>query len=152
MKVETPKEKEINKTIQSLKQERETIRSRKTISCPQCNKRTALKNATIIIDYWYQQPYGCTEGDNWLFNEYQYFCSCCQEKTRAYIGTFDLVNWNKSELKPEALKLPRVQLFDFIKHHLQYFGETLMSYDDGDLSIEQLREKNKKFSEQYDVY
>lgn len=139
-------EQKLKQQINKIEQRIETIRSRKMITCPECKKRTAISKATIVEDYWYVRPSGCMGGDYWKFNEYWYCCSKCGKTSRAYITTWDIDRETK-EIKTAVLKEPRIVLFNFIKEHLEHFGEVLKSYDDGNLTLDQLREKNKERKE-----
>lgn len=153
MNLQSPKERELTEQIDFLEAERENVRKQKTITCPSCKKRTQLRNAIVIDKYHYVRPYSCSGGDYWATsNEYIFYCTKCDSGYRAYTGSWDTISYDSEEIKPEALKETRVQLYLLIKEYHRYFGETLDSYDDGGLTIDQLREKNKKAKEQRDLY
>jgi hypothetical protein len=144
MRLQTPKEIQIEKQITELENELQVLRSNKMIQCPKCKKKTRLNKATVIDKYHYVRPSGCSGGDYHTFsNEYYLYCEKCDTFNRVYIGGWDRVSWNSDEFKPEALKDPRVQLYLFIKEHHRYFGEKLKDYDEGG-TITEIRERNKK--------
>lgn len=144
--LETPKEKKIKAQISELKQQLIECQQRRTITCPHCNKKTPLADATVITLNSYVPPRGCTEGDYYTFSEYLYYCNKCDGYERAYVGSFDK-DWDTKEIHPEKLKLPRVCLFLFIEKFHHYFGEKLELYGEEErrsLTIDDIREINKK--------
>jgi len=136
----------IDHQISSLEEQKQTIKLRQMVTCPHCKKRTRISKATIIVDYFYVPPRGCTGGDYWNFNEYLYCCSKCNVNTRAYIGSWDK-DWKTEELTLSALKEARVILFNFIKKNIEYFGEVLKSYDEKRLELDELRALNEERKE-----
>jgi hypothetical protein len=149
--LQSPKERELNEKINFLQTERELVRAQKTITCPSCKKRTQLRKATVIREHHYIRPYSCSGGDYWTFSEYNFYCNKCDSFNRAYTGSFDKEWQDDKKFKPEALKETRVQLYLLIKEYISYFGEVLDNYDDN-LTITQLRKKNKERKEQRDLY
>jgi len=152
MNLQSPKERELTEKIEFLQAERESVRSQKTITCPSCTKRTQLRNAVIIREHHYIRPYSCSGGDYWTFSdEYKFYCKKCDSFHRVYTGSFDKEWMDDKKFKPEALKETRVQLYLLIKEYISYFGEVLDNYDDN-LTIDQLREKNRIAKEQRESY
>ena len=139
---------EIDKTIADLRNQKEQILKSRTVKCSHCNKRTALKNATVVRNFSYVPPSGCTDGAYWATNgEYNYYCAKCGHFNRAYV-----LGWEKEgktnnhvSLKPETRKydIDRVALHKFIEMHYSYFGEHLDDYDKGG-TIEEMRERDIK--------
>mgnify|MGYP000318323032 CR=1 FL=1 len=148
MNIQSRKEKKLIESINLLEGQLDDVRAQRTITCTHCEKRTQIKKATIIKDNYYVQPSGCTGGDYWTFNEYLFYCSKCNNTNRAYIGSWDKLEWDGggkiTNIKPESQKEDRVKLFFLIKEYQQYFSEVLISYDDLNISLEQLRIKNKE--------
>ena len=142
------REKEIDKEIEALREEKQELKSRRKVKCLHCKKHTPLKNALVVRTHWYTSPHGCTGGDYWNFGEYQFFCTKCEEFSRAYIGSWEK-HWRSGKVKPEALKDPRVKLFNFIKKHSEFVGEFLDSYDgqDNNMTIEDLRTRKREREE-----
>jgi len=134
------REDQIELEIQALSEEREQIRSRKTIKC-ECGKRTPLKKLIAIREYYYVSPHGCTGGDYWdLSNEYTWYCSKCEKWHRVYKSSFDSIQF------PDAKNLPlRATNYEFLHSHIQYVGEVLDRYGkhDGD-TLTEIREANAK--------
>lgn len=148
---ETRREKELKKQIIELHDQLHKHRENKSIKCPSCGRRTKIKNATMITCYHYIKPSGCMDGDYWVFShEYMYYCAKCDSFNRAYIGSFDQIDYGKdyseSNMRPEALKLERVQLYYLIDQHSHLFGESLSDYDYKG-TIEDFREANRKHDE-----
>ena len=136
------REQEINQEIEDLHTEKQSLKSRRMITCLNCQKRTSLPKAIIIRTHWYTQPHGCTGGDYWNFGEYLHVCLKCNHSNRAYIGSWEK-HWRTGKIKSKALKDPRVKLFIFLKEHIQYVGEVLDTYDghDDNKTLDEIREK-----------
>lgn len=129
------REQQIEQEIESLYVEKESIRSRRTLKCPKCEKRTALTKWTLIRDHHYVQPYSCTGGDYWTFQEYQIFCPKCEQFSRVYFSEWDKKYEGGSELN---------NMFEYIKEHSEYFGEQLGTWGDRyHGTIDHIREMNK---------
>ncbi len=148
---ETKRERELKQQIAKLQGELTTHRKNKSIKCPCCGKRTQIKNATILTCYHYISPHGCMGGDYWRFShEYTYYCAKCDSFTRAYIGSFDQIdygdNYKESNMTPEALELERVQMYYLIDKNSHLFGEQLDDYDYKG-TIADIRKANKKREE-----
>lgn len=49
------------------------------ITCPSCKNEQLVKDTTHVTDHWYESPYGCTGGDNWLTNygSDRFVCNAC---------------------------------------------------------------------------
>lgn len=49
------------------------------ITCPSCQNTQLVKDSTHVTDHWYESPYGCTGGDNWLTNygSDKFICNQC---------------------------------------------------------------------------
>lgn len=139
----------IDKEIAALRERKVQLLKNKTIKCPKCEKRTALKNATIISNYHYVKPYGCTEGDYWTFSDnYHYYCNKCGNFTRTYIMSWEKKGESKMYLNTQKQKEEddRVRFYNFTKEHYQYFGERLDSYSKGG-TIDEIRAQDKKDKE-----
>lgn len=148
---ETRRERELKKQIAELQTQLVEHRENKSIKCPCCDKRTKIKKATVITCYHYIEPHGCMGGDYWLFShEYMFYCAKCDSFNRAYIGSFDQIdygdNYKESNMRPEALKLERVQMYYLIDKNSHLFGESLVDYNYKG-TIEDFRKANKKREE-----
>ena len=156
MNLESPKEKFITEKIELLEAERDSVRSKRTIQCEHCEKRTQIGKATIISDHHYVKPYSCSGGDYWNFNEYLYFWQKCCKPNRAYIGSWNKIKYDGgdklSNITPESLTDPRVKMYLIIKEYNRYFGEHLQSYDDLGGSLDDLRKKNEERKERKNEY
>lgn len=134
---------EIDGQIAALRERREQILRSRSIKCPKCERRTLLKNATVIRTFSYVPPYGCTGGAYWAADgEYQYYCSKCDQFNRAYV-----FEWDKERVPDRKYDIDRIALYEFIKTHYSYFGERLDNYDKGG-TIDDIREKDKKRKQQ----
>ncbi len=58
-----------------------------------CGAILRPKDVTYIRTYWYEGPYGCTDGDIWHIGEGQFNCPKCGARTRLY----DLPEFNQKE-------------------------------------------------------
>ena len=147
MKLETKREKRIGDEITALEQERNVLRSRKLVKCPKCEKGTQLSKAILIRKYHYIPPRGCTGGDYNTFGEYQYLCLKCGKLNRAYVGSWDRIDYHEGNkfdnMTEKSLKDPKVQLYFFIEKHESYFGEVLSDYEYGCETLDELRAKNE---------
>jgi len=129
MILETKREKEIAQQILHLKEEVEDIKSRKTIKCDSCEKRTPINKVLILKKYQYESPYGCTGGDYWSFgNEYKWWCDKCGTWERAYTVSSYATKSNDK--------------YEFIHNHINYFGEVLDLYREE--TIQEIRNNMKK--------
>ena len=148
IRLETKRERRIDEEIAVLEQERTDLLSRKTIKCPKCEKGTQLSKAILINKYHYVSPHGCTGGDYHTFNEYQYLCMKCEKITRAYVGSWDRIDYREGDklanMTEESLKDPKVQMYFFISKHKNYFGETLSDYGYNYTTLDELRAHDKK--------
>lgn len=84
-------EKQIKARLKELSAEQDTlhdqldeIKARKTLKCQKCGKRTQVKKLTLIQTHWYVRPYGCTGGDYWNEGEKQFDCPKCGFRNRDY--------------------------------------------------------------------
>lgn len=133
------KVKEIDKIIADLHSQKERMLRSRTVKCPKCEKRTALKNATVIRSFSYVPPHGCTEGAYWAADgEYQYYCGKCDHFNRAYV-----LSWDKERVAERKYDIDRIALYEFIKTHYSYFGEQLDYYGEGG-TIDNIRTKDKE--------
>lgn len=122
------REQQIDKEIEALEEERELVRSRKTLAC-ECGKRSQLSKWILISDYHYIRPYGCMGGDYWeSSNEYHLICPKCDGVGRVYHASYEDED---SEMNT---------LYKFVHDHARYFGERLKSYKEG-CDVEELRKK-----------
>lgn len=133
------REDQIGLEIEALIEEREQIRSRKTIKC-ECGKRTPLKKLIVIKYFYYVDPHGCTGGDYWDFSkEYKWYCTKCEKWHRVYASNFDSIQFNVKTLPLRATN------YEFLHSHIQYVGEVLERYGkhDGN-TLTEIREANAK--------
>ena len=145
---ESKREKELKDQIAKLHLELITVRSNKTILCECCRKRTKLSNATAVRRYHYIEPHGCTGGDYWMFShEYLFHCAKCGASNRAYVGSWDKVDWSEDitveNTHPRSLKEYRVKTYFLIDKNYRLFGEKLDDFKYGN-TIEEIREANKE--------
>lgn len=122
LEIEKHKEK-----ISKLMEELHKVKKRKRIKCPKCEKRTRIDKVTVLREYHYVRPSGCTDGDYWDFSyKYEWACEKCD--------TWNVVFWGKSyQDEPPAN-------YKFVHNHLPEFGEVLDHY--GELQIEEIRKNN----------
>lgn len=154
-------EEQIKKQIQSLYKKIETNKKRRTITCPECKHKTRVANATVIRDWYYIPPSGCTEGAYWTFDdtEYFYFCHNCKKCTRTFIHRhydYDKKGYVNEE-KPKNNKrgdITRLKLYYSIHDNINCVGEILNSYNDisKGTTLEALREKKKREEESKHSY
>lgn len=50
-----------------------------------CGAWHPIKELTYIQTHWYNEPYGCTGGDNWYAGEGQWRCPSCGHLNRLYV-------------------------------------------------------------------
>lgn len=95
----------LRQQIKSLEQEIEDTKANSYFTCPNCEKKTKVKNVTLVARQHYVEPYSCSGGDYWTFQEWVIACPKCNNGIRSYD--------KKSEL------------FRFIKEHEFNFKERL---------------------------
>lgn len=150
---QSKREKEIRQKINELSSELVDLRGEKMITCECCGRRTKIKNATIVVEHHYISPHGCMGGDYWVrSHEYLFYCKKCQSFNRAYIGSFDKIDYfgdySEDNIEEGVKDDYRVKTYFLIDLHEDRFGEILHNYDySGD--IEYLRQKEKERQEHY---
>lgn len=126
----TKREDALNEQIEHLKTEIETIKANRTIKCTKCEKRTKIKNVTVLQPHWYTPPSGCSGGDYWNTSaEVSWWCPKCGKWERVF---------GESNLRTKE----EVPQYTFIKAHRSDFGEFLDEYDEK--SLDEIREANEK--------
>lgn len=64
--------------LKKLKSER----SEKTIRCASCKSYHKIKDLACIQTHWYEEPHGCTGGDNWWPGGLEFLCPTKNERNR----------------------------------------------------------------------
>ena len=64
-----------------------------TTACPRCKESRTIDSLILIKNYIYKEPYGCSEGDYWVQNQYQYVCPNCSSVI--LIGILNNNDWLK---------------------------------------------------------
>ena len=136
------REQEIESQIETLRAEREAIRSRRMWTCPCCHKRTAIAKLTFIQDHWYVSPSGCSGGDYWKQSNQVYIpCPKCNNIAR--------VTENFVQVRTEhILTVIDEEMYDFVTDHKYHFGEILdyhRNHGEPTLdTVEYLREEKRR--------
>lgn len=82
------------------------------LSCKRCELSSKLREVIFVQTHWYERPYSCTSGDNWLEGEVNLLCPNCGCRHRLL----------SDKSKNKFLKFKRV-------HHLRIYEHRLDSYD-----------------------
>lgn len=154
------REDQIKKDIDELYKEREIIRSRKTLKCGSCGKRSQISKWIVIDNFYYVRPYSCSGGDYWShMDDYNLVCPKCEAVGRTYLESW-IAGCKKEnkELSQHFLYNDTTDsdlaLFTFVREHHKYFGEHLQSHDEGKdviklRAIKKKTEENRRNSELY---
>lgn len=76
--------------IAKLNDKIDGIRGCWTISCSTdangdgCGDFFQIKSAIYLRTFWYEEPYGCTGGDNWIEGDGECICPSCGHRIRLY--------------------------------------------------------------------
>lgn len=144
----------IEERLADLEQERKDLLREKAlwaevdeVRCPLCEKHTPIDEAIIIEKWFYIEPYSCMAGDYWdSSGEYLYHCAQCNQRSRAYTSSYDYEGYGKvtanSRIKTTALDETRVQLYFLIKANKHRFGERLISHNEHDRTLKEIRQRN----------
>lgn len=77
-----PSEKQINwahKIIALEKKYKVEQFANSSLQCPHCQAEQAIKETTVIFNYYYEEPWGCTGGDNYIpVDGVDYICNSCK--------------------------------------------------------------------------
>ncbi|MBU1567757.1 MAG: hypothetical protein KJ630_19295 [Proteobacteria bacterium] len=81
--------KKLTKRLDKLNAKKEKVTSRVAVICESnhahgkgCGAGFYIDELEFIQTYWYESPYGCTGGDNWLPGEGQFECPKCGHRNR----------------------------------------------------------------------
>jgi len=132
--------------IKELKVELDKVLPNKQFKC-YCGRRTQIRHISIISEMSYTEPYGCTGGDYWSFNEYYIVCPKCDEYIRAY----DLQSYEKKNSMPDHYIdfLFVEKYYNHFKEHLDWYKRRGGLFDDDTITLEQLRAQKQKDDRRY---
>ena len=115
---------EAERNLEALKKELQVAKGEEFFTCSHCERRSKVKSTSLLSEYYYEEPYGCTGGDMWHFSQYIIVCGKC----------YGTSNGRRSD-----------ELDEFIRNHLGSFLEVLKWYprnsDPEHLTLEYLRSK-----------
>ena len=63
---------------------------KRTIKCVSCDKAHEIGDLTAIQTHWYEEPSGCTDGDQWHEGELQFVCPETEIRNRLLFNNFDV--------------------------------------------------------------
>lgn len=121
IQVQTPAEKKLHEQINELHKQISDIKSRRTIQCPECKKRSPI-SSLIVIDHM------SYDGWDWEFDDnMSWFCPKCGTQHQA----------RKSDYYPE-----KQAMFNFLRAHTSYFSEYY--HQSVEKTLDELRAKAKQ--------
>jgi hypothetical protein len=147
-------EQSIDAQIAALQTQKEILRSRRMWTCPCCSRRTAITKLIAVRQYWYEEPHGCTGGDNWWpSDDYHVWCNKCGEWIRVYkqhrVSEYDIADY-KTRNQKEREKNPG---FFFIEDHQNYFAEVHRNYSKTrGFNLNELRKQKQRREEDRCIY
>lgn len=71
-------------SLKSLNEDKDEILKLETLGCKSCGTDVAISTLTLYDVQAYAEPYGCTGGDYWFHQEYQWVCPDCQKNHRVW--------------------------------------------------------------------
>lgn len=129
-----------------LRTERDKIQCRKKWTCIHCENKTQLDKLTIVREYWYVEPSGCTGGDYWNpSDEYWINCPKCSMINRI-CDTF-------IQIRDPWKSVNNTKTFQLVSKNTRHFKEKYEWYPQGrekgmggitHTIIDRLRSENKK--------
>ena len=86
-------------SIKKLIKQKEKLKKAKTVTCSACDHRNTFNKTKYIRAYWYEEPWGCTGGDNWNFDESDsgFVCCKCNTKNRLLPQELHYKKWGSVE-------------------------------------------------------
>jgi hypothetical protein len=110
----------LEKEILKLQAELEKAKKHVLILCFWCGKRTKVKNLTFIQTHWYEEPWGCTGGDNWNPGEGKYICPKCGQENRL----IEKRTWAYKGQPPLEIIQRETEKALSLKHHFKEIKDT----------------------------
>lgn len=138
--------KKLKKQIKDINEQLDAVLPNKRYTCPECNRRSQIKNVSIVHLMSYTEPHGCTGGDYWSFaEEYLMVCPKCNAAARAY-DTSDFDNkYKDGEVAPNTKRYKFVKrYYDYFKEHLRWYRRRTGLFDKDTTSLEELREQEAR--------
>lgn len=115
--------------IEELREQLEEAKGEQFFKCTDCGKRSKVNGLTLLINHWYAEPRGSTEGW-WNFLEYLVICIKCNHAIRVC---------DKSEYSDYN------NLFDFVQTRRHQFAEVLDYFPRSEsvINLESIRKQNE---------
>lgn len=115
---------ELQQQITYLEKQRNQVKSKRTLLCGSCNKRSQISKWILIIPYFYNKSYSSYEDSTWDFQQ-EYHCVCPKCDT---IGAVKKP-YIRKETECQFSKDPIFLLYQLIDTHTGNFKERLAWYE-----------------------
>ena len=85
--------------ISELEKELAEVKRNHRWQCPECSRKTRVRDIDLIESQWYESPYGCTGGDRWRHGGFKFLCPKCGHE----YGCRNISEWDDKDSKNSVL-------------------------------------------------